>query len=82
MRYGDAMDGAIFGVAFLDANGNLIKTVSIPAATVTTAAQLAEEIASKIDAADFFLTASQARPARFTYSPSEVPLPSGAGASA
>lgn len=50
------MDGQNFKVAFLDADGGLIDIVSIPASTVASAAQRAEEIATEIAAVNFFIT--------------------------
>lgn len=51
------MDGLRdYKVVFLDAGGAFIQTIPIPAETVASAAQRAGEIATKIDAADFFIT--------------------------
>jgi hypothetical protein len=78
VSWGEAVDGLTFRVGFLDAGGALMRTVSIPAATVTSAAELAGEIATEIDAADFFLTAKpeltakSARPQRAAHPPFET----------
>jgi len=51
------MDGLKnFKIAFMDADGALIQSMPIPADTLTSAAQRAEEVASEIGAADFFIT--------------------------
>lgn len=46
-----------YKVAFLDAGGALIQKVSIPAESLTIAAQRAGEMATEIDAANYFITA-------------------------
>jgi hypothetical protein len=63
LRLGGDTDSPIdFKVAFLDAGGALIQTMQMQAETVTSATQRAGEIASEIDAADFFITSKPAHP--------------------
>jgi len=66
---GKAVDGLIFKAVFLDAAGFPIEIVSLPASTLTIAAQLAGEMATEIAAADFFITARHPPPPprRFTH---------------
>ena len=53
-----------FRAAFLDALGALIQTVPIPAESVTMAASRAAEIASQIEATDFYITSAARYPQR------------------
>jgi hypothetical protein len=55
-RLGGGVDRLMFKVGFLDAEGAILEVVSIPAVTLTNAAERAGEIASEIDATDFFIT--------------------------
>jgi hypothetical protein len=53
-----------FEVRFLDAGGALIRTMPVAAESVTVATCRAGEIASEIDAVDFYITSKPAYPRR------------------
>ena len=53
-----------FKVGFLDAGGALIRTMPVAAESVTVATCRAVEIASEIDAVDFYITSKPAYPQR------------------
>jgi hypothetical protein len=58
-----------FKAAFLDATGALIQTMPVQAESLTIATSRAGEIASEIEAADFYLTSVPAYPGRQARSP-------------
>ena len=58
-----------FKVAFLDAAGVLIQTVPVPAETLTIATSRAAELASEIEAADFYITSRPSYTRRSESSP-------------
>ena len=59
---------AYFRAAFLDALGALIQTVPIAAETVTLATSRAAEIASEIEASNFYITSQPQYPPRSRFS--------------
>jgi hypothetical protein len=58
-----------FKAAFLDATGALIQTMPVQAESLTIATSRAREIASKIEAADFYITSVSAYPRRPAHPP-------------
>jgi hypothetical protein len=62
---GADMDGFMdFEVSFLDDGGAPVQTMMIAAETLTIATSRATEIASEIDASDFYITSKPAYPQR------------------